>query len=375
MQDYNSTPPILSSLTVLLLIVPTHYILIRHRQEGGSIDDGKGGGERRNAAALGSRLRPSSCGPLDRWTVLETKLKTDETRLDLLKDNFKSLYFLGLDDIGAMAATMLPAAASTNGNKAKNVARVVATKLPALQFHGDRFDKDSRALNSVQDFLDEFEDLYEVNGFSLATEWEAGLMKCLHPEFRRMARANLDFKNISWEEAKDKLIANLLLLLAFLIKQSPIRFLLRPWTIQLRPLPALSMSPLTNLCPSVIPTPLRLGHDRKTEQVAHFFDRWENLRLEGQLQDSSDLAKMLLNSLSGNQFLQKTLFSHPLVHSGGLFTSAEHLKGITMDLVRPPVWTMMVDNLGAPPSGVSSGARPPSSKRTDGNCPTVELWF
>ncbi|SAL96934.1 hypothetical protein [Absidia glauca] len=30
MQDYNSTPPILSSLTVLLLIVPTHYILIRH---------------------------------------------------------------------------------------------------------------------------------------------------------------------------------------------------------------------------------------------------------------------------------------------------------------------------------------------------------
>jgi hypothetical protein len=30
--------------------------------------------------------------------------------------------------------------------------------------HGDRFDKDSRAFNSVQDFL------YEVNGFSLATE-------------------------------------------------------------------------------------------------------------------------------------------------------------------------------------------------------------
>ncbi|SAL96877.1 hypothetical protein [Absidia glauca] len=29
MQDYNSTPPILSSLTVLLLIAPTHYILIR----------------------------------------------------------------------------------------------------------------------------------------------------------------------------------------------------------------------------------------------------------------------------------------------------------------------------------------------------------
>ncbi|SAL95661.1 hypothetical protein, partial, partial [Absidia glauca] len=31
MQDYNSTPPILSSLTVLILIVPTHYILIRHQ--------------------------------------------------------------------------------------------------------------------------------------------------------------------------------------------------------------------------------------------------------------------------------------------------------------------------------------------------------
>ncbi|SAL98612.1 hypothetical protein, partial, partial [Absidia glauca] len=273
---------------------------------------------------------------VDRWTVLETKLKTDETRLDLLKDNFKSLYFLGLDDIGAMAATMVPAAASTSGNKAKNVARVVATKLPALQFHGDRFDKDSRAFNSVQDFLDEFEDLYEVNGFSLATEWEAGLMKCLHPEYRRMAWANLDFKNISWEEAKDKLIAKY----GQDREVKDYRELLRNLVIG------------------------------KTEQVAHFFDRWENLRLEGQLQDSSDLAKMLLNSLSGNQFLQKTLFSHLLVHSGGLFTSAEHLKGVTMDLVRSPVWTMMVDNLGAPSSGVSSGARPSSSKRTDGNCPT-----
>ncbi|SAL95947.1 hypothetical protein [Absidia glauca] len=29
MQDYNSTPPILSSLTVPLLIAPTHYVLIR----------------------------------------------------------------------------------------------------------------------------------------------------------------------------------------------------------------------------------------------------------------------------------------------------------------------------------------------------------
>ncbi|SAL97386.1 hypothetical protein [Absidia glauca] len=151
-----------------------------------------------------------------------------------------------------------------------------------------------------------------------------------------MARANLDFKNISWEEAKDKLIA----------KYGQDR----------------EMKDYRELLRNLV-----IG---KTEQVAHFFDRWENLRLEGQLQDSSDLAKMLLNSLSGNQFLQKTLFSHLLVHSGGLFTSAEHLKGATMDLVRSPVWTMMVDNLGAPSSGVSSGARPSSSKRTDGNCPT-----
>ncbi|SAM07597.1 hypothetical protein [Absidia glauca] len=39
MQDYNSTPPILSSLTVLLLIVPTHYILIRHSDDNTNDND------------------------------------------------------------------------------------------------------------------------------------------------------------------------------------------------------------------------------------------------------------------------------------------------------------------------------------------------
>ncbi|SAL94814.1 hypothetical protein [Absidia glauca] len=60
MQDYNSTPPILSSLTVLLLIVPTHYILIRQPE------------------TITESVRPSPL--LKHFSILETSIKTLPSR-------------------------------------------------------------------------------------------------------------------------------------------------------------------------------------------------------------------------------------------------------------------------------------------------------
>ncbi|KAI8336947.1 hypothetical protein BC941DRAFT_452597 [Chlamydoabsidia padenii] len=97
-------------------------------------------------------------------------------------------------------------------------------------------------------------------------------------------------------------------------------------------------------------------HAPRSALVIPASGQWEAVRRNGNIDDSKEVARMLLTSLDGNLLLQQAVLGQLLAKFGGDLTTAEDLKKLTLALVKSEVWALCTNTTAPLPFLPSSSS-------------------